>query len=59
MKWQTWDQIVMQDIFSFRQSGVGSDGRVMGELLATGAVPTWIDQVRSRGMEIDRGIFAG
>ena len=53
------DQIVMQDIFSFRQSGVGSDGRVMGELLATGAVPTWIDQVRSRGMEIDMGIFAG
>ena len=53
------DQIVMQDIFSFRQSGVGSDGRVMGELLATSAVPTWIDQVRSRGMEIDMGIFAG
>ena len=53
------EQIVMQDIFSFRQSGVGSDGRVMGELLATGAVPTWIDQVRSRGMEIDMGIFAG
>ena len=53
------EQIVMQDIFSFRQSGVGSDGRVMGELLATGAVPTWIDQVRSRGMEIDMRIFGG
>ena len=53
------DQIVMQDIFAFRQSGVGSDGRVIGELRPTGAVPTWIDQVRSRGMEIDMGVFAG
>ena len=52
------DQIVMQDIFSFRQEGVGSDGRVIGELCATGAVPTWIDQVRSRGMNVDMGVFA-
>ena len=53
------EQIVMQDIFAFRQSGVGSDGRVIGELRATGAVPTWIDQVRSRGMNVDMGVFAG
>ena len=51
------DQIVMQDIFAFQQSGVGPDGRIVGELRATGSVPTWIDQVRSRGAEIDMGMF--
>ena len=51
------DQIVMQDIFAFQQSGVGPDGRIVGELHATGSVPTWIDQVRSRGAEIDMGMF--
>ena len=53
------DQIVMQDIFVFRQSGVGPDGRIAGELCATGSVPTWIDQVRSRGAEINMGMFGG
>ncbi|MBR2838720.1 MAG: Flp pilus assembly complex ATPase component TadA [Kiritimatiellae bacterium] len=53
------EQIVMQDIFAFRQSGVGPDGRVVGELLATGSVPTWIDRVRSSGIEVDMGMFGG
>ena len=51
-------QIVMQDIFAFQQTGVGADGKVVGSLRPTGAVPTWIDQVRRRGLEIDMGMFA-
>ena len=51
-------QIVMQDIFAFQQTGVGADGKVVGSLRPTGAVPTWIDQVRRRGIEIDMGMFA-
>ena len=52
-------QIVMQDIFTFNQSGVGEDGRVLGSFQPTGAVPTWIDQARSRGIDVDMSMFAG
>ena len=54
---QEGSQIVMQDIFAFEQTGVDSHGRILGEIKATGAVPTWIDQVRSRGIDVDMGMF--
>ncbi len=52
------NQIVMQEIFSFIQTGVDAQGRVLGEMRATGAVPTWLDQVRSRGIDVDMSMFA-
>ena len=55
---QEGDQIVMQDIFSFRQTGIDGAGKVVGEMRPTGAIPTWIDQLKSRGLEIDMGMFA-
>ena len=54
---QEGSQIVMQDIFSFVQTGIDGHGRIIGEMKATGAVPTWIDQVRSRGIDVDMGMF--
>jgi pilus assembly protein CpaF len=52
------NQIVMQEIFAFRQTGVDAGGRIVGEMRPTGSVPTWIDQLKSRGIEIDMGMFA-
>jgi len=51
------NQIVMQDLFTFVQTGVDENGRILGEMKPTGAVPTWIDQVKSRGIDIDMKIF--
>ena len=51
------NQIVMQDIFAFKQTGVGSDGKIIGEMKPTGAIPTWIDQVKARGISIDMSMF--
>ncbi len=51
------DQITMQDIFEFRQTGVAADGRVLGVFMPTGAVPTFIEDVATRGLSIDRRIF--
>ena len=51
------NQIVMQDIFAFEQTGVDSHGRIIGAMKATGAIPTWIDQVKSRGIAVDMGMF--
>ena len=50
-------QIVMQDIFAFEQTGVDSHGRIIGAMKATGAIPTWIDQVKSRGIAVDMRMF--
>ena len=52
------NQIVMQDIFAFNQTGVDDHGRILGGMVPTGAVPTWIDQVKSRGLEVDMGMFS-
>ena len=51
------NQIVMQDIFAFRQTGVGDNGRILGEMRPTGAVPTWFDQLADRGIKCDPKIF--
>ena len=53
------NQIVMQDIFAFHQTGVDAQGRVLGELRPTGAVPTWTEDLRSRGIAFDASMFAG
>ena len=51
------NQIVMQDIFSFRQTGVGEKGRIMGEFRATGAMPTFFEQLAGRGLRVDPQMF--
>ena len=53
------NQIVMQDIFAFHQTGVDAQGRVLGELRPTGAVPTWTEDLKSRGIAFDASMFAG
>ena len=50
-------QIVMQDIFAFRQTGVGENGRIEGEFRATGAVPAFYDQLAGRGLAVDPAMF--
>ena len=51
-------QIVMQDIFTFVQTGVDANGKIVGRMKPTGAIPTWIDQVKARGIEVDMKMFA-
>ena len=49
--------IVMQDLFTFRQSGVDEIGRIVGEFKPTGAMPTFFDTLKSRGINLDPRIF--
>ncbi|QBG48015.1 FHA domain-containing protein [Verrucomicrobia bacterium S94] len=51
------DRLTLQDIFEFRQTGLDDDGRVQGSLHATGAVPTFIEEIAVRGIPFDRSIF--
>ena len=50
-------QAVMQDIFEFAQTGVDAEGRVLGALRPTGAVPTFFEQLKARGLSLDVAMF--
>jgi pilus assembly protein CpaF len=51
------DQLVMQDIFVFNQTGVDKLGRVVGRYQPTGSVPTFVEEMAARGVAIDHRIF--
>jgi pilus assembly protein CpaF len=51
------NQIVMQDIFEYRQSGLGEGGKVLGAFRPTGAVPTFLEDLKARGLVLDPAIF--
>jgi pilus assembly protein CpaF len=52
------DQVTMQDIFVFRQTGIDEQGNVQGHFEPTGAIPTFLEEIESRGLKIDRAMFA-
>ena len=49
--------IQLTDIFRYQQSGFDEDGRVQGKYVATGIVPTFYEELRSRGVDVDMSIF--
>jgi pilus assembly protein CpaF len=51
------DHITMQDIFEYVQSGIDAEGRVIGQFRPTGAVPTFIEEIHTRGLKINRTMF--
>lgn len=51
-------QIVMQDLFVFKQTGIDAQGRVLGYLTATGAMPSFYDTLSARGIELDPALFS-
>ncbi len=50
-------QIVMQDLFLFKQTGIDAKGQIQGVLTATGAMPSFYDSLASRGIELDPALF--
>ena len=49
--------VSLQDIFVFRQTGIDPDGRVLGELKATGIRPKFADRLKAFGMDLPEDIF--
>jgi pilus assembly protein CpaF len=49
--------IVMQELFTFRQKGIGEGGKVLGTVLATGMVPRFMDRFAAAGIHVPTDIF--
>jgi len=48
-----------QEIFVFEQKGFDEQNRVIGEFKPTGNIPTFVDRLRQRGVEVDMEVFGG
>jgi len=51
------DIITMQDLFTFQQDGWTEDGRVAGHFEPTGAIPTFMEDIRRAKLDLDISIF--
>jgi len=49
--------ITMQDLFTFQQDGWSEDGRLLGHFAPTGAVPTFIEDIRRANLDLDISMF--
>jgi pilus assembly protein CpaF len=52
------DVVVLTDIFKFDQTGVTPDGKVLGELHATGIRPNFSPRLEAAGFKLSAEIFA-
>jgi pilus assembly protein CpaF len=51
--------ITLQDIFVFRQTGIGPDGKVLGTLNPTGLRPKFADKFLAFGIDLGEEVFDG
>jgi pilus assembly protein CpaF len=49
--------ITMQEVFAFRQTGVGQDGAVLGYHCATGVRPKFLERLRAHGVNVADNLF--
>lgn len=49
--------ILLQDIFIFKQKGIDKNRKVIGSFDSTGFLPTFIEELEIKGIEVDRGMF--
>jgi len=51
------DVITMQELFKYVQTGIDENGSVVGYFTATGGVPTFMEDIRVRGLALNPQIF--
>ena len=51
------NDVKMQELFVFKQTGVTSDGTVLGEFTSTGQLPTFFNDLKVKGLALDESLF--
>ena len=49
--------IQFRDIFRFHQTGIGQRREVLGTFRPTGQPPTFLEEMKVRGMDVDERMF--
>ena len=49
--------IRLQQIFEYRRTGINQEGRVEGQFSATGVIPSFVEELRQAGIEVDMSMF--
>lgn len=47
----------LKDIFVFRQTGIDEQGRIKGDFVPTGTLPTFFEEFQKRGISISQDVF--
>lgn len=51
------DMITLQEIFRFDQTGYDSKGKVIGQMVCPGNVPSFVFELKDRGIPVDMTLF--
>jgi pilus assembly protein CpaF len=51
------ENIVLKDIFSFKQEGLNSEGKIIGRFVPTGVQPNFYDRLEAAGVDIPESMF--
>jgi pilus assembly protein CpaF len=51
------DIVVLTDIFKFEQTGIGPNGKILGELKATGIRPIFTPRLEAAGFKLGAEVF--
>jgi len=51
------NDVKLQDLFAFRQTGIDEEGHVIGSFMPTGNIPTFLEYLRSSGERVPETIF--
>jgi pilus assembly protein CpaF len=49
--------VTMQDVFTFKRTGIGENGQVIGQFASTGIRPRFLDKLRVSGIELPPSTF--
>jgi septum site-determining protein MinD len=49
--------INLRDIFAFRQTGIGAQSKVLGDFQATGYIPSFVEEIKVKGISLPPDIF--
>jgi pilus assembly protein CpaF len=51
------ETVMLQEIFSFKQSGIDAEGKVAGHFAASGIRPKFMDRLRAFGITVPDAMF--
>ena len=51
------DVVTLQEVFRFKEEGIGRDGKITGQFQASGVIPSFIEKFEQRGLKIPRDLF--